>query len=442
MISTDFILGYGAGKAAGAAGGGGSSLPDGFNGVAFIDYDGTVLHTYTPQEFSALSVLPKNPKHEGLTAQGWNWTKEQIAAQLTAVPGGPVIVGQMYITDDGKTRVYIHMEDGRLSPYLGLGINGSVDIDWGDGSTHDIATGSSASTVVNTQHTYAAPGDYVIVLTVTGEARIIGQGSESTLLWKASTTVPNENKVYRTAVERVEIGENVSVDTSAFAYCYSFKSITIPSGATGIGASAFSNCGSLTSVTIPSVVTGIYSNVFLNCNSLTSVAIPSGVTTIGAYMFDGCYSLKSVTIPSGVTSISASAFGNCYSLKSVTIQSRVTSINSSLFSGCHSLTSVTIPSGVTTIGSSAFSNCYALTSIAIPSGVTTIGSSAFSGCAGLGFIRFKGSTPPTVDNANAWNSVPTDCIIYVPASDDHSILNDYKAAQNYPDPNTYTYVEE
>ena len=40
--------------------------------VYFYDYDGTLLYTYTREEFLALSSLPANPDHstEGLTAQG------------------------------------------------------------------------------------------------------------------------------------------------------------------------------------------------------------------------------------------------------------------------------------------------------------------------------------------------------------------------------------
>jgi len=46
--------------------------------VNFIDYDGTILYSYTAQEAQALEALPANPTHAGLTAQGWNWTLAQI----------------------------------------------------------------------------------------------------------------------------------------------------------------------------------------------------------------------------------------------------------------------------------------------------------------------------------------------------------------------------
>jgi len=50
----------------------GGSAPE--KDVNFIDYDGTILYSYTAAEFANLSALPANPTHSGLTAQGWNWS--------------------------------------------------------------------------------------------------------------------------------------------------------------------------------------------------------------------------------------------------------------------------------------------------------------------------------------------------------------------------------
>ena len=63
---------------------------------------------------------------------------------------------------------------------------------------------------------------------------------------------------------------------------------------TTIGASAFSWCGSLTSITIPDGVTTIGADAFSACYSLTSITIPDGVTTIGADAFYGCESLTDI----------------------------------------------------------------------------------------------------------------------------------------------------
>ena len=128
----------------GKSGGGGDAASA---TVRFLDYDGTVVYSYTPEQFAKLKAMPANPTHKGLTAQGWDYTIE--SAQHYVAEYGALNIGQMYITDDGKTRIYISLKDGRLKPRLGLGINGSVVVDWGDGSETDTMTGSSAATTVN-----------------------------------------------------------------------------------------------------------------------------------------------------------------------------------------------------------------------------------------------------------------------------------------------------
>ena len=83
---------------------------------------------------------------------------------------------------------------------------------------------------------------------------------------------------------------------------------------TSIGRSAFSYCTSLTSVTIPDGVTSIGDYAFSGCSSLASVSIGNGVITIGRYAFQHCSSLTTVILPNSVTSIGDYAFYGCRSL--------------------------------------------------------------------------------------------------------------------------------
>ena len=147
---------------------------------------------------------------------------------------------------DGKTRVYIHLEYGRTSPMLGVCPNGTVTVDWGDGTEPDTLTGTSTTTVKWTPtHEYTAPGDYVIALTVEGTMGFYGNGNTnqySGILRYASGT-DTRNRAYQNAVQKVEIGEGVtSIGVSAFSNCSSLASITIPESVTSIGGAAFYNC--------------------------------------------------------------------------------------------------------------------------------------------------------------------------------------------------------
>ena len=109
----------------------------------------------------------------------------------------------------------------------------------------------------------------------------------------------------------------MSIGNSAFSWCLSLSSITIPNSVTSIGDYAFSGCISLTSITIPNSVTSIGNSAFSECSSLTSVTIPNSVTSIGEYAFYYCDALTSVTIGNSVMSIGNYAFQDCSSLTTV-----------------------------------------------------------------------------------------------------------------------------
>ena len=252
-----------------------------------------------------------------------------------------------------------------------------------------------------------------------GEVKYAVEGGYLTFDKKTGTVTDCDSSVTKANIPHTIKGVTVtSIGGSAFRYCTSLTSVTIPDSVTSIGGWAFTDCASLTSVTIPDGVTSIGEYTFSWCTSLTSATIPDSVTSIGEFAFHNCKSLTSMTIPRSVVSIGYDAFGWCESLTSVTILDGVRSIGNSAFTDCKSLTSVTIPNSVTSIGRGAFSSCASLTGIwvaegnshyvsdasgvlfdkdkttlvqcpgafavyTIPGSVTSIGDDAFSGCASL-----------------------------------------------------------
>ena len=377
--------------------------------VRFFDYDGTLLHQYTATQFLALSSMPSNPSHTGLTAQGWNWSLAE--AQEYVSQWGFLDIGQMYVTSDGTTQINIELHKGRLAPYLGLAVNGTVSVDWGDGSSASTVTGTSLTSQIRTQHIYANEGNYTIKINVTSGSFAF-YGTNAYLLLNSNNSSKNYNQVYASAVKSIRIGNNCIIGNYAFNYCYSLSSITIPSSVTSIGSYAFQYCYSLSSITIPSSVTSINNYVFRYCYSLSSVTIPSSITSIGDNAFQYCYSLSSITIPSSVTSIEDSFYLYYYSRKIIplynlvlfrqndyNIQSNITLVSREAFYNCYSLSSITIPSSVTSIGSSAFENCYSLSFITIPSSVTSIGNNVFTNCTSLSSVTIPSSVTSISTNA-------------------------------------------
>ena len=217
-----------------SGGGGGASAK--WDDVTFIDYDGSVLYSYSLAEAQALTELPTLPSHDGLVCQGWNWTLEEIKAL-----NRPVIVGAMYITDDGATRLHIRIATvGRMTVplYIGQTVSNGVSIDWGDGSTTQTLSGTGN---VNTSHTYAEPGDYIISLMPQDGCTLSFGGGSSSYCVMGSTG--NNGIVYCNMLKDVSIGKNVtSISNNAFAYCHSLASITIPTGVTSIGNYALAYC--------------------------------------------------------------------------------------------------------------------------------------------------------------------------------------------------------
>ena len=349
--------------------------------ITFYDYDGTIVTSWTLAELATKTALPDYPSHEGLTCQGWNWSLDDLKATNRKMN-----VGAMYITDDGKTRIYIRLEEGRTSPMLGVCPNGTVTVDWGDGTTPDTLTGTDTMTIKWTpNHAYAAPGQYVITLTVDGTMGFYGfvSNNQYGTILRYSSGSDVRNQVYKNSVQKIEIG----------------------SGVTGIG---------------------YYT--FYGCYSLASITIPNGVTNIGPQAFYACYSLASITIPNSITGIRQQAFDGCYSLESIIISNSVMSIEGFAFYCCYSLASITIPNGVTSIEGNAFDKCYSLASITIPNDVTSIGESAFQNCYGVAFYDFSNHTSvPTLANTNAFDNIPADCQIRVPAS----LYDIWKTATNW-----------
>lgn len=99
------------------------------------------------------------------------------------------------------------------------------------------------------------------------------------------------------------------------------------------------------------------------------------------------------------------------------------------------LSSVTNTTGI-------FQRCRTMKRAILPSSLTVVSAAFFSDCTSLREIHFGSTTPPTCANTNAWNGLPNTVKIYVPYSEDHSILAAYQSATNWSSVTSYLVEEE
>lgn len=393
-------------QAGGGSGSGGSSVVT-EKDVNFYDYDGTLLYSYTVEEAQALAELPAGPEHEGLVFQKWNWSLANVKA-LTR----PMNIGALYNTDDGSTRIHIHLEEGYTSPMLGIGVNGTVTVDWGDGTEPDTLRNNDTyyATYTN-KHEYAAPGDYLIKLIPNGSMKFTmsENAQTSTILINAQDDTDPLNKIYLSSVRKIELGDGF--EESGFTWL------------------SFGGCHSLETI---SVCANVYptDQSITNCWGLKFFVVPNSdnFDTIGQYAFRNCYSLTGISLPDNVKEISSNAFSNCYSLRTITLPDSLMTFGTTALGYCYHLLSVVLPNSITNTNSSLFTNSIGLVCAKFNSGISTIGAGAFKSCISLRSVDFTQCTKvPTLSNTSAFSGVPNYFRIMVPAA----LYDEWIAANNW-----------
>ena len=342
--------------------------------VNFYDYDGTILYSYTTNEFKNLSSLPPLPIHQGLTCQGWNYNLEDI--------GDVQDVGAIYITDDNKTRLYIHIEvPEQLAVEIRLNQNTAkgVRIDWGDSNT------SSESTTghIIFYHTYENVGNYCITIEKLKGTVTIGRGSSSYTLF-GKPTDPGVNLLYK-----AELGAGIALDSYTFYGCNSLRTITVPEG-----------------------MTEFKTSLFQNCYSLVHVNIPKSIKTFGNNIFYNCYATRSISLSGAISKMGNSAMRNMHTLKRLVLPTKLTSISSNMCQTNRCMIEI-YNSNASTYGNAAFSAIENLIRFKMPPNVTSIGTT-FAGNRNLRLVDFRDALQVPTLEATGFDSVHSDCKIVVP----------------------------
>lgn len=284
--------------------------------IGFYRHDGggsvAIIDGYLEDDYYMIIDFGATPQPVPLEFVEW--------LALAATTGGFETEGGGEI-DDGNTHIFIELEESRREIRVGLGLAGTVEIDYGDGSPVETMTAVNAlsSITYSDDHKYPSGGSYEIVIKViSGTACVNGNTRVSKLIAPGtSERVTADSTYFCSTIRRVVLGSNIYVSSYGFKRCYGLEQVTIGEEAVvrSIGTNAFEACHSLTSVKLPRNINDIGANAFDYCASLASIELPDGVKAIGNYAFYNNNSLTRIVIPETVKSIGNSAFKYCYSLK-------------------------------------------------------------------------------------------------------------------------------
>ena len=387
-------------------GGGGNPVAD-EDDVIFIDYDGTIRYSYSAEEFLSLTELPPNPTHDGLTAEGWNWTFEEATAFVAK--WRQVTIGQCYITTDGSTKFFIYIPtDDFLDFPLLFKVAGSgavITIDWGDGTTPDTFAPSSSS--YTPTHRYAEHGHYVISIFVPSGLSFQAAPGDNT---QVVPTWP-----YKTMVYHVRFGRRWDGDVN-----HVFN---------GVGLSSY------TTPLNPDY--SLYARyAFMGDDVLPCIILPRGHASYGQGTFYNQPAVKYIAAPGNGFNwfTMANTYNSFINLRRLSIKTDGSVTTGFLYA--YRLQRLAIEgatSGNITYG--GFTTIYSLLEFVFPY-VTTVNNNSFTKAYSLKRLFFRQETPPSFSGSSIFTDLYAGCTVIVP----YTSLAAYLIATNYPSPITYTYL--
>ena len=353
--------------------------PKEFKDVNFYDYEGTILHSYTWDEFVEKNEMPPLPTHhKGLVCQEWNYTLEEVLEQ-----GGRCDVGAIYIPEDGNTHIIVKIsnkdkESANFSFFQKA--EHAVVIDWGDGIVESRA---DVGVRMYFEHHYDKCGVYDITLSGAPYNFLLGfeQFIPAIEVYAAQLQYQVNSSMQYSLVSKVTASKktsngcgigpfvkhfNVPVNNNSYNICSvqegMLETISLSAEQAQIGGSDFATQKYLKRIHLPSKVkvtskssscqwSFIEDYSCSNANVEVSV-VGNCIVKNGDTVFSGT---RNSEIPQGILCIGASAFQFCIGLKEIILPDSLTTINSYAFAYCYNVNQgVKFPKNVTHFGDRAF----------------------------------------------------------------------------------------
>ncbi len=292
--------------------------------------------------------------------------------------GTQEFIGLLAITDDE-------------SNHIALACAGAYTVDWGDGTSQNIATGVVA------QHSYTYSAISVGTLSTRGYKQVLvrvtpqaGQNltavslqQQNSILAKVHVTGWLDIAIKGSNITSLAIGgstvtngmlENVDIYSfgsitslnTLFNFCYSLQKVNLPNTASVTNFSyMFQNCIALRTIPLFSTVSGTnFEGMFNGCLTFrTMPLLDTSAATNMSSMFTSCTNLTTIPLLNTVNNLNFSyMFQNCYRLESIPLLDTAKGTNFSyMFSGCQTLTTIPLINTINNLNASnMFNLCYRL----------------------------------------------------------------------------------
>lgn len=376
------------------------------NEVNYYDIYGNRVFSQTYDEALANPSPPYPPTPEGLSNPTWrygnntwvNYAKKYHFESIPVVPSYNITDGNFHIFIDNRNTTKLH-------PAIRLRVNGTLSVDWGDGSITTITGYDAINTIVYTDHEYSVGGKYEIIIspvgTLSSGVRFAGGAADSDIHAMSGLFTEYERAIGR---------RPYLYDSDYLKQIYKLY--------------------------IPGWVNNTTGNYYYSLAGLDLDAVVFDISNkvdatyhFSQYMFYGT-NLRVFPYPTGSYSYYAGVFLN----------SRINIISFGLYwtqmaKGCRFLEEYIQDVTRTTIKAGLFYGAKSINRAIISEKVTTIEDEAFREAIGIEDIYFFGTTPPTIASS-AFSGLRSSTVIHVPVG----CIDAYKATTNFP--TSYTVVDD
>lgn len=332
-------------------------------------------------------------------------------------PGGGGGYDWSWVKNDGKTYLYItvgeYWKEYKLKYYQTT--TSAVTVNWGDGNT-DTTTTKNHQTLT---HTYASSSDYTITITPTNDNLAfyshINDGSSVAY------------RHYNNMLVKAEIGRCAINVNNLLDKCNCLEALAYMGDGT-LDTSNYVTFGTQLVSLKHYKQANIWKIYGVKNSLIEEFPYNKDATKMGPFL--ECRALKKAHIPK-VDGIDNTCFQDCWALEEVVFDTPIsfTSINGSCFARCYALRSITIPEGVTSLGGNFFYSCTGLEYVSLPSTLASI-PSGWNDCGSVKELHIAATTPPTL-GGTYFSPFPADWVLYVPRSENHTVLAAYQSATNW-----------